>query len=167
MTSDVGSGAWAAKFRDRPLTWTYAGDNYVNERSIGTQQSAWHFVSHMRAWMPNHVGGVFWFGVDDATFSVHIPFYAYAKVPRALRTGTGSIVDVDLNSLFWLNDLVANKVYSKWQVLAPLVSAAVAEVEKGFFLRQAEVEATALQLWKDAGSTDTRGSTAYLRYAEC
>ena len=23
----------------------------------------------MRHWLPDHTGGVFWFGVDDATFS--------------------------------------------------------------------------------------------------
>ena len=110
MTGDVGAGAWAAKFRDRPLTWTYGEHFYVNERSIGTQQSAWHFVANMRPWLPDHIGGVFWFGVDDATFSVHLPFYTFAEVPVSLRTGTGSITDVDLEAQFWLNDMVSNKV---------------------------------------------------------
>ena len=69
MTSDVGAGPWDAKFRDRPLTWSYNNQHFVNERSIGTQQTAWHFVANMRHWLPDHIGGVFWFGVDDATFS--------------------------------------------------------------------------------------------------
>jgi dipeptidase len=119
MTSDIGSGAWAAKFRDRPLTWTFQGESYVNERTIGTQQTSWHFVANMRHWLPPHIGGVFWFGVDDASFSVHIPFYSFAEVPPELKTGTGSISDVRLDSLFWLSDLVANKVFSKNQTLNP------------------------------------------------
>mmetsp|Transcript_10679 Transcript_10679/g.25451 ORF Transcript_10679/g.25451 Transcript_10679/m.25451 type:complete len:619 (+) Transcript_10679:25-1881(+) len=163
MTSDVGAGPWAAKFRDRPLTWKYGKENYVNERSIGTQQTAWHFVANMRQWLPDPVGGVFWFGVDDATFSVHIPFYARAAVPKALRTGTGGILDLDLDSLFWLNDMVANKVYSKWEILAPIVAARVWELEKEFLARQPEVEAQALALWKQSqlqGASDPGASAS-------
>ena len=160
MTTDVGAGPWAAKFRDRPLSWKFGNEYYVNERSIGTQQSAWHFVANARHWLPDHVGGVFWFGVDDASFSVHIPFYSFAAVPKELRTGTGSITELDLTSLFWLNDLVANKVYSKWQILAPIVSAAVAELEAGFFSRQAEVEALAMRLWDAEADAGADGDAA-------
>eukprot|EP00287_Rhodomonas_sp_CCMP768_P028230 CAMPEP_0202849122 /NCGR_PEP_ID=MMETSP1389-20130828/79866_1 /ASSEMBLY_ACC=CAM_ASM_000865 /TAXON_ID=302021 /ORGANISM="Rhodomonas sp., Strain CCMP768" /LENGTH=49 /DNA_ID= /DNA_START= /DNA_END= /DNA_ORIENTATION= len=49
MTGDVGAGPWAAKFRDRPLTWHLGNESFVNERSVGTQQTAWHFVANMRA----------------------------------------------------------------------------------------------------------------------
>ena len=59
MTSDVGAGPWAAKFRDRPLSWAYEGSDYVNERTIGTQQAAWHFVANLRSWLPDAVGGAF------------------------------------------------------------------------------------------------------------
>ena len=89
MTSDVGAGPWDAKFRDRPLTWSYNNQHFVNERSIGTQQTAWHFVANMRHWLPDHIGGVFWFGVDDATFSgtdsqVLCILTLYSKYNRAL-----------------------------------------------------------------------------------
>eukprot|EP00392_Amoebophrya_sp_AT5.2_P004305 g4313.t1 len=95
MQSDVGMGPWRARYRDRPLSWSYQGKQYANERSIGTQQTAWHFVSEMRSWLPNDLGGVFWFGVDDARFSVHVPFYAHAEVPRALQnpTSTSGMID--------------------------------------------------------------------------
>ena len=61
MTSDVGAGPWAAKFRDRPLSWAYGGSEYVNERTIGTQQASWHFVANLRSWLPDAVGGAFEF----------------------------------------------------------------------------------------------------------
>ena len=93
MISDIGAGRWKNAFRERPLTWHGPGrlnkKEYINERTIGTQQTGWHFVANMRNWLPNHIGGVFWFGVDDITFSPHIPFYPYSKIPKALATGTG------------------------------------------------------------------------------
>jgi dipeptidase len=92
------------------------GKMYVNERSIGVQISSWHFVSNMRGNLPRQVGTVFWFGVDDARFSVHIPFYPFVEVPKAIATGTGSIMDFDPNSLFWMKNMVANRVYWQWDV---------------------------------------------------
>ena len=95
MVDDIGAGRWENAFRERPLTWHGPGegnkDMYINERTIGTQQTGWHFVANMRSGMPNHIGGVFWFGVDDITFSPHIPFYPYAEIPKALATGTGKM----------------------------------------------------------------------------
>ena len=93
MISDIGAGRWKNAFRERPLTWHGPGEDnkavYINERTIGTQQTGWHFVANMRNFLPDHIGGVFWFGVDDITFSPHIPFYPYATIPKAVATGTG------------------------------------------------------------------------------
>ena len=93
MTWDIGAGRWGGDWRERPLSWHGPGEGntkeYINERTIGTQQTAWHFCANLRNWLPDHVGGVFWFGVDDITFSPYIPFYAHAQVPKALATGTG------------------------------------------------------------------------------
>ncbi|MBP5644859.1 MAG: hypothetical protein J6W95_02900, partial [Bacteroidales bacterium] len=32
---------------------------------MSTQQTGFSFVAQCRAWLPNHVGGILWFGVDD------------------------------------------------------------------------------------------------------
>ncbi len=62
---DVGAGAYGTPVRWRPLEWTYNGESYVNERTVAIQQTGWHFVAQMRSWLPNAIGGIFWFGVDD------------------------------------------------------------------------------------------------------
>ena len=96
MISDVGAGRWKNAFRERPLTWHGPGEGneamYINERTIGTQQTYWHFVVNLRNFLPDHIGGVIWFGVDDVTFSPHIPFYPYASIPKAIATGTGKCI---------------------------------------------------------------------------
>ena len=122
----------------------YNKKQYINERSIGTFQTGWHFVSNMRSWLPNSVGGVFWFGVDDASFSVHIPFYAKADVPNALQTGTGSVNDFSFDSMFWLNNLVAQRAYSQWTIIAPLIKKEVDNFETQFLADQSAEEVEAL-----------------------
>ena len=44
---------------------------------------------------------------------------------------------------------MANKVYSKWSILAPVVAAAVAELEHEHFSQQATVETSALRQWDE------------------
>jgi len=148
MISDIGAGRWKNAFRERPLTWHGPGrlnkKEYINERTIGTQQTGWHFVANMRNWLPNHIGGVFWFGVDDITFSPHIPFYPYSKIPKALATGTGSITKFTFESMFWMNNLVANRAYTQWMVVAPIIQAKLNELEDNFFAVQPAHEAIAL-----------------------
>ena len=160
MISDVGAGRWKNAFRERPLTWHGPGEGneamYINERTIGTQQTYWHFVVNLRNFLPDHIGGVIWFGVDDVTFSPHIPFYPYADVPKAIATGTGkciyqlrlpfrffflnefeaikrfqdrfyiiifqgTITKFTFDSMFWLRNLVGNRAYNQWMVVAPII----------------------------------------------
>jgi len=148
MISDIGAGRWKNAFRERPLTWHGPGEGntamYINERTIGTQQTGWHFVANMRNFLPDHIGGVFWFGVDDITFSPHIPFYPYATIPKAVATGTGSITKFTFDSMFWICNLVGNRAYNQWMVVAPIIKDKLKELEDGFFAVQAEQEAIAL-----------------------
>ena len=51
---------------------------YFNERPISTQQSGFVFVAQMRAHKPDPIGGVLWFGVDDANMAVFTPVYCCA-----------------------------------------------------------------------------------------
>lgn len=153
MTKDVGAGSWLAKYRDRPLTWT-GPDNaqYVNERAIGTQQTGWHFVSEMRSWLPDHLGVCFWFAPDDTRFSTHIPFYPYADIPKALMSTTGAITDFTFDSLFWRNNLVSNRVYPQWEILAPVVTESITKLEDEFLRHQAVMEKLAATKSKEDAS---------------
>lgn len=47
---DVGAGAFSSPYRWRPLEWQLEGKTYVNERTVGTQQTAWHFVAQVWCW---------------------------------------------------------------------------------------------------------------------
>ncbi len=65
MTTDLGAGPYRLPYRWRPLTWEANGETYCNERAIGTQQTGFSFISQSRSWLPNHIGGIIWFGLDD------------------------------------------------------------------------------------------------------
>jgi dipeptidase len=63
---DVGGGAEHSPYRWNGLSWADAnGDPYVNERVVGTQATAWHFVAQVNAQEPPPMKALLWFGVDD------------------------------------------------------------------------------------------------------
>jgi len=126
MTKDVGAQQFAAGMRVRPLYWksdeTGKELQYHNERPIGTQQTGWHFVAQMRQDMPDAVGGVVWFGVDDTAHSVHVPFFVgINSIPIGWADQGIQHVDdehasmaVDDSKAWWSFNIVANYVYSRW-----------------------------------------------------
>ena len=75
ITSDLGAGAWQMPYRPTPLRFEVDGQAYFNERPISTQQSANVYVSQMRSWLPNHIGGIVWFANDDANMAPFTPVY--------------------------------------------------------------------------------------------
>ena len=66
MTKGVGAGPFGSKLRHSPLTFKVDSVEYVHERPIATQQTGFTFVAQMRSWLPDYIGGILWFGVDDA-----------------------------------------------------------------------------------------------------
>ncbi len=65
MTKGVDAGPYQTPNRWRPMTWTVDGAEYSWERPISTQQTGFSFVSQSRSWLPDAIGGVYWYGVDD------------------------------------------------------------------------------------------------------
>ncbi|CAE7558665.1 pipD [Symbiodinium pilosum] len=112
---DVGAGPSASPFRVRPLEWHLGDDTYVHERSVGTPQAGWNFIVQLRSWLPPAIGGLLWFGVDDATFSVHAPLHGGAtRVPHSYADGNGDALTFSRDSAFWAFNTVANFLYPRW-----------------------------------------------------
>ena len=149
---DVGGGAFEAPVRFRPLTWTYANSQYVNERPIGTMQTGWNFVATLRSAMPEPLKGVLWFGVDDSATTVRVPIYGAAtRVPPSFA-GQGPqdglvspMMKYDDSHAFWAFNLVANWAYARWSDVYPVVLPRIEALEQAFAddVRLLDAKATA------------------------
>ncbi len=118
MTQDVGAGPNHVPYRWRPMTYKVDGKEYRNERAIATQQTGWSYVSQSRDWLPDPVGGLLWFGTDDANTSVYIPFYCgMTEIPNELKPGDINTFSWDAN--FWVNTWVANQAYHRYDLMIP------------------------------------------------
>lgn len=149
LNQDVGQGVGCAPYRATPLTWEYEGKTYFNERPISTQQPGFTFVSQLRSWLPREVGGIMWFGNDDANMVAYTPIYSGAtEVPECYARHTADINTFSNRSAFWVCNWVANMVYPRYDVMFPTLAEVRDGLEDHFFAKQGEVEAKAVALAK-------------------
>jgi dipeptidase len=133
MTNDAGAGPYKAPYRWRPMHFMIDGREYLNERAIATQQTGFVIVPQMRNWLPDVVGGILWFGVDDADMTVFNPVYASAlAVPDCYRTGNGDLYTFSWTSAFWIHNWVANTAYGKYNFMIKDIRNVQQELEGGY-----------------------------------
>ena len=108
MNRDLGGGPFASPYRWRPMAWEVDSVKYLHERAISTQQTGFSFVAQSRAGLPDPIGGVFWFGVDDTYTTVYVPFYCgVTRVPKSWAAGTADFGSFSRESAFWVFNFVA------------------------------------------------------------
>ena len=124
MTVGAGSGPYATPFRPSPLTYEVDSVEYYHERPVATQQTGFTFVAQMRSWLPDAIGGILWFGVDDATGNLYVPMYCcLTKVPISFSEKNGSLLDFSWTSAFWVNNWVCNMAYTRYSDMIPEIKA--------------------------------------------
>lgn len=147
LTKGVGAGPFELPYRWRPLTWKVGDAEYLNERSTATQQTGFSFVSQMRSFLPDPIGGIFWFSVDDAASTVYVPMYAgILKAPHNYGQGIADLHHFSWDSAFWVFNVVANWTYTRYKDIIKDVHQVQWELEGSFLGAQKEVDAAALAL---------------------
>ncbi|MDR1747323.1 MAG: C69 family dipeptidase [Tannerella sp.] len=133
MTKDAGAGPYKAPYRWRPMHFKVDGETYLNERAIATQQTAFVIVPQMRNWLPDAIGGILWFGVDDANTALFNPVYcASLQTPECYRVGNGDLLTFSWTSAFWIHNWVANMAYHKYSFMIEDIRKVQEEIEGGY-----------------------------------
>ncbi|MDR1864651.1 MAG: C69 family dipeptidase [Bacteroidales bacterium] len=149
MRKDIGAGPHGLPYRWRPLTWEANGQKYFNERATATQQTGFWFVGQARRWLPDVIGGILWFGVDDAATSALTPMYAgVTKIPQCFAAGNGSMIEYSETAAFWLVNQVANFAYLRYDLMGEDVCRVMHETEDGYLNDIPRADAEALALYR-------------------
>ncbi len=150
ISNDFGAGPYKTPYRLSPLSFKVGDQEYFNERPISTQQTGFVFVAQMRAGMPDPVGGVLWFGTDDANMTVFTPVYCCTdKVPVCYsRVGGADYITFSWDSSFWIFNWVSNMVYPRYDLMIGDIRATQQELEGTFHEAQAGIESTATRIYQ-------------------
>lgn len=151
MTQDIGAGGNALPYRWRPMDFEFNGKTYTNERAIATQQTGFWFVGQARCDYPDVVGGILWFGTDDAATSYLTPIYANSnKVPECFKEGNGNLLSYSPTSSFWMNNRISNACYKMYNIMAPYVRERIDKFENEQMEKIRQIDNHALDLYKKA-----------------
>ncbi len=150
MTKGLAAGPYGCPYRWKGLTWKIEGDttnSYAWERPIGTQQSAWTFISQSRSNMPDEIAHILWFGPDAASTSCYVPFYAgNTSIPYSYDHG--SITEFSWDVAFWVFNAVANRAYLQYDHIIKDINLVQDEFENKFLAMQPSIEKAATDMYK-------------------
>lgn len=148
MSKDIGAGPYGCIVRWRPLTWKVDSITYFNERAISTQQTGFTFVAQARGWLPNPIGGVNWFGVDDTYSNCYTPIYCgITKVPETYAVGNGDMMTFSETSAFWVFNQVSNFAYTRYKDIIKDIQEVQNELENKYYAYIPAVDKAALELY--------------------
>ncbi len=145
MTVGIDAGPFGTPHRSRPITWEVDGVKHAWERPISTQQTGFSFVSQSRAGLPDAVGGLLWYGVDDTYTTCYVPLYCgIVSLPPAYTTG--SLGKFSWESAWWVFNFVANYANLRYSYMIGDIQAVQSELEGNSMALQPEIEKTAVDL---------------------
>ncbi len=150
MRTGIDAGPYHTPNRWRPMHWHIGEDTtvtYAWERPISTQQTGFSFVSQSRGWMPDPIGGVLWYGLDDTWMTCYTPMYCgIDALPESFMTG--SISKFSWESAWWVFNFVANFANLKYDFMEPDILKVRDAIEQNHLALQPAVEKVALELYK-------------------
>ncbi len=160
MTQGIDAGPFSSPYRWRNLSWNLDGKKYHWERPISSQQAGFVMVTQSRNWLPDAVGGVYWFSPDDAFTSCFLPLYCgITQLPDAYARGDHNRFSWD--SAWWVWNLVSNLTYQRWSRIYPDVRECQHQCEKALLEVQPAVEAVAAKLAEKDPALTKRYLTDY------
>ncbi|MGM9712500.1 MAG: dipeptidase [Prevotella sp.] len=156
---DPGQGLCASPYRQTPLSFKVDGVTYFNERPTSTVQSGFVFISQLRGWLPRQIGGVLWFGNDDANMVSFTPMYCSMTVqPECYNTPGADALTFSMDNAYWVCNWVSNMVYPRYDMLFPDLQAVRDSLDRTYLAQQPKIEREAMQV------LETRGEEACAKF---
>lgn len=143
----VGADPFGSPYRWTPLYWEHEGEKYFHERCTVTQQTGFSFIAQTRNWLPDEIGGIIWFGVDDTNSTLYTPFYcSITEVPEEFRQGNGNMITYSDNAAFWVFNRVAHFKYLFYNRIIGDIQKVQKELETEYQVQVKNTDNQALEL---------------------
>jgi len=98
------------------------------ERTLSIYRSGYTFVLQGRSWLPDPIGGILWFGPDEAMSTVITPFYVGVdSIAKPYHTGFSD--KFDQQSAWWAFNFVANWAALKYSYIIKDIKDKQSELE--------------------------------------
>jgi len=118
-----------------------------SRRNVARARGEYGMVAQLRGWLPDEVGGIYWYYVDNAYTSAYVPIYSGATdVSEYYKKYNTEVYDE--NSHRWVVDFVDNLLYLRWQDAIKDLHKVRDPLEQSFFDEQKEIDEKVVELVK-------------------
>ncbi len=123
------------------------GWNELGERNIAVRQTMYATILQCRDWLPDAIGGVCWFALDNAATSVYVPIYGcVTDLPTTYKTD-GRKTGYSKESAWWAFNRLGTLAYRRWGDTQKDLQAVWKPLQAEWFTNQESIEAEALKLY--------------------
>ena len=121
--------------------------NINRRRNVARARGEYGMIAQLRGWLPNELGGIYWFFVDNAYTSAYVPVYTgVTDVAECYKVYNPAYFQE--NSIRWCVDFVDNLMYLRWQDAVKKLHEKRDPMEARFFSEQAASDEKAQMLIK-------------------
>ena len=138
-------------FKKSPLTTPFPTPDMRHLLDIDFRRNVakggYGMVAQLRSWLPDPVGGIYWYFVDNQHVGAYVPIYAGVnKIHTAWNTYDPAVYSED--SFRWAVDFVDNLLYLKWQTAIEDVKTVRDPVEARYFEEIAAIDEKVAALYE-------------------
>ncbi len=160
MTKGLDAGPFGYPLRTRPMGFALGDTAYTWERPISTQQTGFSMVTQARRGLPDAIGGITWYGLDDTNFTCYTPLYCgITDIP--VSYATGRLQKFSWDSAFWVFNFVSNYAALRYEPMIADVRAVQQAIEGDYLAVQPAFEQAAATLYRTDPDLAARWLTDY------
>lgn len=129
------------------------GWNARGERSIAVHFTVYATILQCRGWLPDEIGALCWFDLDNVASSVYVPFYANVTyLPETYGT-CGRETGFSKKSAWWAFNRFGTLAAQRWGDMRKVVEKTWAPLQADFIEKHYAVEKQAIEMF-NAGKRD-------------
>ena len=123
------------------------GWHELGERTIAVRFAMYATIIQCRDWLPDEIGGVCWFALDNPASSIFVPIYCGVNdLPKTYKT-CGRITGFSKDAAWWAFNRLSSLATRRWGDTQKDLQAVWKPLQTEWFEKQKVVEDTALKLY--------------------
>jgi dipeptidase len=124
------------------------GWNERGERSIAVHFTVYATIIQCRNWLPDEVGALCWFALDNVASSIYVPIYAnVTDLPETYKTD-GRLTGFSRDAAWWAFNRVGTLAAQRWGDMHVVVDNVWKPMQKEFIKEHFVIEQEAMELIK-------------------
>jgi dipeptidase len=136
------------KLDELKLNRINGGWNERGERSIAVHFTVYATIIQCRSWLPDEVGALCWFALDNVASSIYVPIYAnVTDLPSTYKTD-GRITGFSKDAAWWAFNRVGTIAAQRWGDMHQFVDQVWGPMQKEYIKEHYVIEQRAMELIK-------------------